>query len=699
VVRFAAGGSVSELPSSVGDAPVAHQPGRVIAFKPRNKGGDGFDRPVIEIVPGELPRMVGQCIAALAANDPNLFQRNGELVTITRQPERAEDITCDGRDGDRACRTCGAPVGEACAVDYRHGASIITRTGTPVVKPLGNVITLRAALAAQWMRWDKSAGEKIGKDKASGAMVDANPCRETMRQVSEMGDYQGIDPLRGVLETPAFARGGRVISTPGYDRGTAFFLLPAFKMDPIPEHPTQKDGAEALSYMWREMYCDFPFAGVEPAEPGDIDRHGQYEHARKCAAAFVGIASILTVLARPAIDGAVPGFIFEAATPGSGKSLHMHITSMVTTGRAAGVMTFPMSKGDPNEEELEKVLAGYALAGARMVAFDNITGNLCGAALDKVLTAFDTIMLRVLGSPDMRELAWSAVAMFSGNNMTTSPDVAGRTMVSRLVSPLENPRGRAASDFRHPELLAWIKAHLPALLRAAFVVLRAFWCSKDKDASDCGIRGSFEAWSRIIPRAIKYCGGPNVIEAWSEDSSGASGGDEMSTAHGAILAAWPFDVPCKASEIIGRVFKDEYEIATGKAAPDGYEDLREAIRTVCKCPTAMVKASVLGAALAKLRDKIRGGLMLVRDMRSGVAWWRVTGRKTPAVAPQAPPVAVAPPASPEPATTPPVVAPGRCPACSLERGRGAGKCQACGVCAGCFEVPPGEYGACCCEAG
>lgn len=682
----------------MGDVPVQNPPGRVIAFRPRNKGSGDFDRPIIEIVPGELPRMVGQTIAALASNDPNLFQRNGELVTITRQPERSEDIVCDGRDGDRACRACGAACGEACAVDYRRGVSIISRPGTPVVKPLGAVLMMRSALSAQWMRWDKSAGEKIGKDKATGAMVDANPCRETMRQVSELGDYPGIDPLRGVLETPAFARGGRVISTPGYDRGTAFFLLPAFTMDPIPESPTQAQGAEALSFLWREMYCDFPFAGVDPAEPGDKDRHAQYEHARKCAAAFVGIASILTVLARPAIDGAVPGFIFEAATPGSGKSLHMHITSMVTTGRAAGVMTFPMSKGDPNEEELEKVLSGYALAGSRMIAFDNITGNLCGAALDKVLTAVDTIMLRVLGSPDMRELAWSAVAMFSGNNMTTSPDVAGRTMVSRLVSPLENPRGRAVTDFRHPELLAWIKGNLPRLLRAAFVVLRAFWCAKVKP--DAGIRGSFEAWSRIIPGAIMYCGGPNVIDAWSESSEGASGGDEMSAAHGVILSAWPFDAPCKASDVIARVFKDEYEIATGKAAPDGFEDLREAIRTLCKCPTAQVKASVLGAALAKVREKIRSGMMLMREVRSGgIAWWHVKGRKphaaTPIVAPQVPPVH----AQPVPVATAPkadsVIV---CEACGQPRGYGPGKCNPC-VCGGCCDVPRGVPGACPCEAG
>ncbi len=57
-------------------------------------------------------------------------------------------------------------------------------------------------------------------------------------------------------------------------------------------------------------------------------------------------------------------------------------------------MTFPMRNGEPAEDELEKILAAYALGGSSLVAFDNITGNLAGAALDKVLTAVRSIDLR-----------------------------------------------------------------------------------------------------------------------------------------------------------------------------------------------------------------------------------------------------------------------------------------------------------------
>lgn len=408
--------------------------------------------------------------------------------------------------------------------------------------------------------------------------------------------------------------------------------------------------------------------------------------------AFVGLAAILTILARPAILGAVPGIIFEAPTQGSGKSLGMHVVSMVATGRPAGVMTFPMRAGEPIEEELEKVLSAYALGGASVIAFDNITGNLAGAALDKVLSAVKTIDLRPLGESRVKTMPWSAITLFSGNNMTMSADMARRAMVSRIVSSLESPSKRPASDFMHPNLLTWIEANRPRLVRALLLILRAFWVSAEKP--DCGIRGSFEAWSQIIPGAIVYAGGPNVIKAWAEETGAGAGGDEMSAAHSVLMASWPFDVESKASDVLAFAFKDEFAISRGDMAPDGKEDLREAIRVLCKSPIHVPKAGPFGIAMSKLREKIRDGKSIMRTIdRKGVAMWSVTGRK-PGNA--APPMA-APPHQPAPivapASAPPAVT---CEACRQPRGFGPGRCNPC-QCNGCCDVPPDVRGACQCE--
>lgn len=63
------------------------------------------------------------------------------------------------------------------------------------------------------------------------------------------------------------------------------------------------------------------------------------------------------------------------------------------------------------------------------------------------------------------------------------------------------------------------------------------------------------------------------------------------------------------------------------------------------------------------------------------------------------------PADYNPAAAPTAVAPvkvtpaGTCATCAKPQGRGVCKCQACGVCNGCLDTPPGITGACRCEAG
>jgi hypothetical protein len=78
---------------------------------------------------------------------------------------------------------------------------------------------------------------------------------------------------------------------------------------------------------------------------------------------------------------------------------------------------------------------------------------------------------------------------------------------------------------------------------------------------------------------------------------------------------------------------------------------------------------------------------------------RTSNKVTPYYPPASDPADVPPPAPVEPAATSPRAPDGHCEACVKPRGRGAGKCQSCGVCSGCLDVPAGVHGACHCEAG
>lgn len=575
--------------------------------KPKGPSSHGSDpeRPVIRIQAGELPRMVDDGITALAMH-PNVYQRSGELVTITREPDRIDTSERDSR----------------------RGREITLRPGTPRLRSV-SLASLRVHLAsvAEWMKW---AAPKNQKEE--GEWVPANPDASATAAILDptaAGGWPDIRPIRGILESPALAPSGTLITVPGYHAETGYVLLPSVDVGDIPDRPTQEQAKAALRYLWIELFCDFPYLGLGESDPTDIDRSKRFERAcQSCPDAFVGIAALLSMFARPAIEGSTPGSVFEAAAQGSGKTLQIHAIATVATGRSAGLMTFPTHDGKVDEAELEKILASYALAGARAIAFDNIRGTLGGSSLEKAMTAVDAIDLRVLGSTETRTMPWSAIIMFSGNNMSMSEDVAQRVLSSRLESEREDPRSRPSKEFRHARLLDWIREHRARLIRACLVMLRAYVVADAKPEG--GSWGSFEAWSAIVPATILYAGGPNVLEL--RQKGGATDNGE-GAAHSMLMRMWPtgeYPKGVKAGNLLKYAFAAELDIEKGKSPPDGLDDLRGAIRELTNTADGrQPNSTALGVALRGLRGKWKDGRKLngERD-RTGVVFWHIELRET-----------------------------------------------------------------------
>lgn len=574
-----------------------------------SSGGDEPDRPVIKIEAGQLPRMVDEGNMALAA-DTNIYQRSGELVTVVREPDRVDTT-------DR---------------DTRKGRDITLRPGTPRLRNM-SLASLRNHLASVAV-WLKPA---VSKRKDGGGEVEWVPSHPDSAATAAIidptatGGWPDIPPIRGILESPALAPSGSLITTPGYNIETGYVLLPSVDVGKIDERPTQEQARAAMKYLWIELFCDFPYFGLGESDPKDVDRSKRYEQACKCPDAFVGISALLSMFARPAIEGSTPGSVFEAASQGSGKTLQIHAISTLATGRSAGLMTFPTHDGKVDEAELEKILASYALAGARAIAFDNIKGTLGGSALEKAMTAVDSIDLRVLGSSETRTMPWTAIILFSGNNMAMSDDVAQRVLCSRLESERDDPRSRPSKEFRHARLLDWIREHRAKLIRACLVVLRAFIVAESKSKSDAGSWGSFEAWSALVPSAILYACGPNVLEL--RQRGGAVDNGE-GAAHAALMRAWPTEVfpkGAKAGALLKYAsFQEEKDIEAGKLPPDGLDELRNAIRELTQTPDGRAPSSTtLGFALRGLRGKWREGRKLdgKPDTHSGIVMWRVQKRE------------------------------------------------------------------------
>ncbi|MEO6574654.1 MAG: hypothetical protein ABIP89_12495 [Polyangiaceae bacterium] len=495
--------------------------------------------------------------------DRNVYHRNAELVHIVRAtPEdaAASSVTVDGQTRVRIVE------------------------GTPSVHPVA-VSTLRERLTRVAVFKKYSAKGKGWKSEI--------PTNDIVSALHTRRQWPGIRELAGIIETPSMRPDGALIVEPGYDRSTKFLYSPTLAFPPVPDAPTQAEAAVALRELV-DVFSDFPFAS-EPSR-------------------YVPIAALLTLIARPAIVGAVPAFLFDAPTPGTGKSLCADAVSIIATGRGAPRGTFP-----PQVEELEKVLSAYALRGAAVIGFDNLDTGFGGAPLDKVLTASDTVDLRVLGQSQIAELRWLAVILVSGNNLVVLRDTARRVLISRLESTLERPEER--TGFSHYPLIPWVQEQRARLVVCALTVLRAYVVAGRPSTKI--VFGSFEGWSALIAEAIVFAGGANVLGARPNEDAGDSG---ERGAIAAILAWWPkLDVDGKGLSV--RTVIDVLypkQRADPHEPPDGFDGLREAIEEFAPLHNGRPDPKKLGNQLRRFKRRIVGGAFLVQvNDRKGVAKWTV----------------------------------------------------------------------------
>lgn len=258
--------SLEDLLALVEMAPAWTPPAEAPAnAEPSSGGGERKDdRPVI-VITTEEHRVNDQAIEALS-NDPNIYQRGNSLVTVLHDEIRPRAAS---RDLDVA-RPPGSPR--------------IARLQRARIREL---MTKHA-------RWNK-----IRKGDQDFEAVPAHPPDWSVNAVEARGRWHSIRPLLGVVEAPALRLDGSIIDRPGYDEQTGLLYMPNRDFPPIPGRPSREDAGKALALIL-DLVADFPFA---------TDEH---------RAAWV--AALLTPLARFAIDGPCPLFMFDANVPAAGKS-------------------------------------------------------------------------------------------------------------------------------------------------------------------------------------------------------------------------------------------------------------------------------------------------------------------------------------------------------------------------------------------
>lgn len=354
---------------------------------------------------------------------------------------------------------------------FIRGGALVELERTDGLSFKGITLDRLTAIMARVALWKKTT--------ASGFDVAVYPENQVMRDMLNISDPP-LPKIDYVATTPILTASGTILTESGYHEAARTYLELGIEIPPVSEKPTVEEVITARELLL-EAVCDFPFEG-------DADR----AHA---------LAAMILPFVRPRIKGPTPLHVFDAPTPGSGKSLLAEVMMMLFTGEEIRIDTLPHS-----EDEVGKKITSCLAQGRSIVALDNARGIIDSGKLAAVLTA--TVWTdRVLGSTRMIDCPNTAVWLLTGNNVRMSGEITRRAIRSRLDPQIENPEDR--TGFRHPHLKQWILENRPSLIHAVLVLIR-HWQIQGYPSPDSTL-GSFESWSHVVGGILKTAGIPDFL--------------------------------------------------------------------------------------------------------------------------------------------------------------------------------------------
>lgn len=503
-------------------------------------------RPTI-LITTEEHDVADQAIGALDA-EPNIFTRAYQLVTVLADAPREDK---------RVRRPKGAP-------------SIALLPGPR----LREMMSARAA-------WAKQRRTRDGDFET----VPAHVPDWAVAAVGARGIWPTLRPIEGVVEAPTIRPDGTILDVEGWDEMTGLVYRPNAGFGAVPGNPTHADAAAAAGRLL-DLVADFPFLD---------DSHRA-----------VWLALVLTLLGRHAIDGPCPLFLFDANTPGSGKTKLVILAAILLSGRPAACVSYP-----DREEEMNKTMLAIALASDPLVLFDNLaTGQAIGGkTLDGVLTAM-LVQGRILGMSRMSGQipAW-AVITATGNNLGIKGDGLRRILPCRLESPEVRPEER--KDFRiKGDLVKYAMENRAAFVIDALTILRAFHLA-GRPRGDL-LPMDYPAWCELIRQGVHWAIGIDPCATRAEMVAA----DPETAARESLASGWAG--LCRAE---GKTAMSAAE--AGRILEQGHArhtDLDSAMREWTR-DGSLPSARVIGNRLNKLRGRMTSVGAFDRTVQQGCPLW------------------------------------------------------------------------------
>lgn len=191
------------------------------------------------------------------------------------------------------------------------------------------------------------------------------------------------------------------------------------------------------------------------------------------------------------------GFLYKSNKVRSGKSLLAQFGISGPYGLAEG-----QTLG--TQEELKKLLDATALLGSPYLFFDNLTGHVKSNLLEGFMTT-PVWTGRVMGTQKTFKAPKGTIVIITGNNLTTSPDIAERVLVCSLHTEEADPQSRKLKRIFTSQYLARATTRSD-LLSALWAMVRGWVAIRGTQERSWRRIAGFEEWSDLIGGIVTAAG-------------------------------------------------------------------------------------------------------------------------------------------------------------------------------------------------
>jgi hypothetical protein len=267
--------------------------------------------------------------------------------------------------------------------------------------------------------------------------------------------------------------GGKVRLLPrGYDEKSGVLTRKETKLDSM--------NLEQSVKILRDVLSEFPFANPEV----DLACH---------------LGAMLTIFGLPMLpqSALIPGVVYSANLPRSGKSLLAKMLATTIQGEEAAVQTLA------REDKLQPTMDAIALAGAPLVFFDNVKRKIDSPVIESWMTssAWEGRHYHTLKTFRVRK---QCMVEFSANCPSASDDIVERVLICELHRREADPSARKISRPMDETYLLRPDVR-KQLLSALWGLVRA-WVLAGRPRGSGRIRPGYETWSHLVPPILEHAG-------------------------------------------------------------------------------------------------------------------------------------------------------------------------------------------------